>query len=779
MIFSARQSDIYKRREESTGHWFLEDVSFRSWLCGDTKFLWCPGVPGSGKTIIASIVVDHLENTFPDGKVGIAYIYCNYRDQLEQTANNLIGSLLRQLLELASAIPKNILDLYHRNISRHTHLKAGELIELLLVEARSFERVFIVVDALDECQEGNGTRANLLAALRRLKPFVSLLVTSRFTVNIPVELGSHKRLEIVANQMDIQIYVLYQLRRLHAISRIIESDPDFRDLIVQSILKASSGMFLLAQLHVNSLSTTRTKRSVKTALLGMTNSLSEVYSKIVDNIWNQERAGFAVARETLAWICHAERPLSIQELQYALSIEPREEAFDPENVIDVEDIVEICGSLIVVDQSSSIIRLVHYTAQDFFESRGSELFPNAHAEIALKCLTCISYKEFAQGPCSSDEDLSSRVDTNPLLEYATQNWAKHIQSPVAPSLIDLTMHFLSDRNLLSAAVQLMHSPKIRYPDYSQRYPQNVHGLHLSALFGLLEICNRLLKQVDHLDLENDFYGTPLQTAAWAGQEDVVSFLLENGASVNAQSGRYDTALQAAAHEGHLYTIDLLFGHRDKANPNLMGGLYDTALQAAAWKGHGEIVTRLVERGAQVDAQRKGGRNALLCAAAQGHADIVSLLLDQGAFVDTRDGNYGRTSLSWAAWNGHEEVVKILICHQANINAVDHQNSTPLHLALERHQEHVVKLLVDKGARLDVVNDFKKTQAQLALDSIEKIDTANFEHDVEMSDELEKGTQALSVSVYRRKLNPSAQEVQYVAGFFSFCLVLNCNRLGKI
>jgi len=75
--------------------------------------LFCPGIPGSGKTIIALIVVDHLWKTFPKEtllgrETGIAFLYCNYKRRKEQRATNLLSSLLKQLVQEEQQIPESI-----------------------------------------------------------------------------------------------------------------------------------------------------------------------------------------------------------------------------------------------------------------------------------------------------------------------------------------------------------------------------------------------------------------------------------------------------------------------------------------------------------------------------------------------------------------------------------------------------------------------------------------------------------------------------------------------
>jgi hypothetical protein len=75
--YGSQQSDYFGNRQEGTGQWFLESAEYREWLDADGKTLFCPGIPGAGKTILSSIVINDLHTRFSDNpKIGIAYIYC-------------------------------------------------------------------------------------------------------------------------------------------------------------------------------------------------------------------------------------------------------------------------------------------------------------------------------------------------------------------------------------------------------------------------------------------------------------------------------------------------------------------------------------------------------------------------------------------------------------------------------------------------------------------------------------------------------------------------------
>jgi hypothetical protein len=66
MNYAELQSDIFHNRQQGTGEWFLKSPPFIEWLEGKKKTLFCPGIPGAGKTMIASIAVNHLKTSFAD-----------------------------------------------------------------------------------------------------------------------------------------------------------------------------------------------------------------------------------------------------------------------------------------------------------------------------------------------------------------------------------------------------------------------------------------------------------------------------------------------------------------------------------------------------------------------------------------------------------------------------------------------------------------------------------------------------------------------------------------
>jgi hypothetical protein len=129
-------------------------------------------------------VVDYLEQTINEQGIGVAFIYCNYKEKTNQTAVNLVASLLKQLVQAQSVIPSKLRWLYEQHIGRNTRPTLVECSELLHMELAAYSKVFIIVDALDECDETSGARRDLITRLLRLPPNVSLMINTSLAISV-------------------------------------------------------------------------------------------------------------------------------------------------------------------------------------------------------------------------------------------------------------------------------------------------------------------------------------------------------------------------------------------------------------------------------------------------------------------------------------------------------------------------------------------------------------------------------------------------------------------
>jgi ankyrin repeat protein len=362
----------------------------------------------------------------------------------------------------------------------------------------------------------------------------------------------------------------------------------------------------------------------------------------------------------------------------------------------VDDIVSVCAGLVVVDQESAIIRLVHYTTQEYFERISSRLNPDGQLEIAKTCLTYLSFSVFESGRCATDEEFENRLCQHELLDYAAKHCGEHIRS-VDAKVTYLACTLVTQSGIFSCAAQVLFMPSYKYRGYSASIPA-VTGLHWIARFGLCDEAKEFLRRKeDELCAVNatdsDGEGS-LMYAVEHGHCAMAELLLDKGADVDAQGGRYGNALQAASSRGHEAMVKLLLGKG--ADVNARGTWYGNALQAASYKGHEAVVRLLLDKGADVNAQ--GGRysNVLEGASYRGHEQIVKMLLDKGADVNAQGGEYGN-ALQAASFEGHETVVRLLLDRSANVHAQYGYFGNTLQAASFGGHEAVVRLLLDKGA----------------------------------------------------------------------------------
>jgi Cdc6-like AAA superfamily ATPase len=240
--YAPQQNDYIRRRQSGTGQWLLDSAEFQAWLKNDSQTLFCPGIPGAGKTILASIVVSDLCNRFRyDTTIGIAYIYCNFKRKHEQTLEDLLLSLLKQLAQSQSSLPNNVKILYEHHQQKRTRPLFDELSRALQSVAAMYSRVFIVVDALDECRVSDGCRSRFPSEIFSLqaKCEAHLFATSRFIPEITEKFTGELSLEIRASNDDVRKYL--DTRILQGESRILRR-PDLQAEITTEIVNAVDGM---------------------------------------------------------------------------------------------------------------------------------------------------------------------------------------------------------------------------------------------------------------------------------------------------------------------------------------------------------------------------------------------------------------------------------------------------------------------------------------------------------------------------------------------------------
>ena len=166
-------------------------------------------------------------------------MYLKYNDP-QQTLESILGSFVAQLLQDCNTMPAFIQDLYERHKAQNTAPSLSHLVKALQSVVGLYKRVFVVIDALDECSDE--IRWELMESLRELKPQIHLLVTSRFLDSIEEELHDFQRFEIKANKADLELFIDHHIRKNRNLQRIVQKSPIMSEDIKIAVVKTAEDM---------------------------------------------------------------------------------------------------------------------------------------------------------------------------------------------------------------------------------------------------------------------------------------------------------------------------------------------------------------------------------------------------------------------------------------------------------------------------------------------------------------------------------------------------------
>lgn len=186
----------------------------------------------------SSLVIDYFEARAQAENYGVSHIYFDYTEQDEQTALNVLSSLLHQLVRQIPQLPKDIEAMY----DRYKKPTVDELYSAIIELADSFSRVFFIFDALDECNQEK-QREELLPILHRMgEDGINVFLTSRpHPEDIQDYLSDCTKIELSANEQDIQSYIEERINRNPRAKRLVQRG-NFKDRVISGLIDSAQGM---------------------------------------------------------------------------------------------------------------------------------------------------------------------------------------------------------------------------------------------------------------------------------------------------------------------------------------------------------------------------------------------------------------------------------------------------------------------------------------------------------------------------------------------------------
>lgn len=686
--FQATHVDISSRRAHNTGRWLLDCPEYISWRSKvSSSVMWCGGIAGAGKTVLASLIIDSLREpemaqNSPESQracTGVAGIYCSYKSP--QPTDNLLGSLLQQLL----------LPLPSISDSAQAAIATENVSKSLSDALKKYQHTFIIVDALDECPN----RVELLEGLRQLlestysnpgDTLLHILVTGRDSVAAEMEreLKPDERLEIRSSEADVRSYLQQSLCVQPQLLKWIKDSPEFGYLVLEAITSRVNGMFLLARLYTDLVANIPTKRGVRKALERLPSGIDDTYTEAWSRISAQSHEQSELGKKVLSWVIHATRPLRMSEIQEALAIEEGDEMLDPEGLLDAAQLTSFCAGLVIINEQRQLITLIHPTAQVYFNTRKETFFPSTHDDVAATCITYLRMKSFRdQGPLQDFEAFDRRRCSCALLGYAAVNWGWHVRQARSIRITNLALTLLQNEPARMAACQALFLNTIGVRELGTEWPEatkspfdvvkgsvaTLGSLHVAAYFGLIDVAAILLQGSATVDDLDSFGGTPLHWALLDRQDEMLEYLLVKGADPNFRRdefslrrwpmlGGWTLPLTIAAFMGSTATIESLLQHGADIDKEDDNNSHSTAVCVALYARKPEVARVLLAKGADVNKNPLG----ILDAATHGSLDTLNILIEGGASAKNLQAALARAA-SACQW----DKIMLLLKHGTNPN----------------------------------------------------------------------------------------------------------------
>ncbi|KAF5639783.1 ankyrin repeat [Fusarium tjaetaba] len=643
-------------------------------------------------------MINELTALFGDNDtVGIAYIYGNYQRSDEQKVDHLLHGILRQLVQDLSSMPVIVKSLYKKHYNKGTQASIEEVSATVQSVADLFTQVYIIVDALDELKATEGCRNRFLEEILKVQAQCNAKVfaTSRFVPEITEILKGGTTIEIRAHHEDARSFLGCK------VSQSGQLFQAHREVIVTEIAKAVDGMFLLAHLHFQFVSTKKTLKKIKDALKALSSGSKAydiAYKNAIERIASQDQDSKELAMQVLSWVTCARRVLRPSELRHTLAIEEGDVKLNKENIPQINDMVSVCSGLVTVDKKSGVIRLAHYTTQEYLDRARDQWFPNAESEITMVCIRYLSLDVFKGRFCTSRDEYKDRLKRYPFNKYASHIWGHHALTASMDG-DQMILDLLESPFKLSASVQAIMA---FHPDALVQLEESslmATEVPTAAIFGLSNTVLALLENGHPADSKGVNWPTPLSYAATYGQEEVVKILLSrDDVDPNSEDKMSNmTSLCRAAKRGNTAIVKMLLA-KQGISADHKGLLKRTLLSFAAQEGHLAVVRLLLSRldvdPNSTDAMR---RTPLSLAAGNRYTAVVQALLKkEGVLADQAD-IANQTPLSFAARNGHEAVVRLLLA--TDIVGANRLESccrdTALDCAVAGGHERVVELLLTR------------------------------------------------------------------------------------
>ncbi|KAH7357075.1 hypothetical protein BKA65DRAFT_534818 [Rhexocercosporidium sp. MPI-PUGE-AT-0058] len=446
--------------EAHTGQWLTRSPEYISWKTLTLRALWIHGIPGAGKTVLFSHIVEDIRTCCMNdtaGRFGYAYYYCDFargQDETEPLLRWVINQLSRQLKFLVPGVESLASDGGQPPISR--------LMPVFAAIVQKVARVFILVDALDESQNRERLVGHLLRIINTAESGnIQFLVVSRKEVDIERTLLPEFGAISLSNPYvdeDIRTHIHSRLREDFRLSRF----PEPLKLDVEAALvKGAQGMFRWVVCQMDNLKMLNTEPEVRNALNELPKTLDETYERSLYCIPMENQI---MARTTLH-LLSSTNICNLEDLLEALSVDLDSLSYDPRNrPWDRLAPIEVCRCLVSYEPENDRIRLAHYTVKEFLISPRIGNGPASSFQISNDTL---SYLEARCYLVYMQDLIDYRTSPRKLLSTLSGRWQSIAHKEEhKPDIQSLIISILVPANLQNIIEWMSWECEESFPEWS-------------------------------------------------------------------------------------------------------------------------------------------------------------------------------------------------------------------------------------------------------------------------------------------------------------------------
>ncbi|KAL7754599.1 hypothetical protein ACKLNR_002808 [Fusarium oxysporum f. sp. zingiberi] len=380
--------DLYRFSEavcNGTGKWLFRDLSFQNWLAGKEKakpILWLRGIPGAGKTLLASSVIKYTQSW--DGTHTV-FAFLTYLDS-HISALSILHSLIFQLASTSLSLKTMLCQSDLQHLGNDFNV-AATLFQTLI---QSVGVVYVIMDGLDEVELTQ--RSRLIRELVRLSGECEechILLASRAESDISRDLNS-KTINIQVdknNAGSIQVFINQTMGEWFKERGFVSDVRHQLQGWAAPLASRAKGMFLYVKVIFRIIYYINDIENIQNQLEHLPTSLEDAYGRVLQQIHaSQDPQRRKLARSILGWVGCAPTPMTLKEIEQALLVNP-DHPFKQPRVQAMVDVVRVCGP--IVDVVDGYVQFVHFTVREYiFSTKVENYIPlsDMALDLAIRCM---------------------------------------------------------------------------------------------------------------------------------------------------------------------------------------------------------------------------------------------------------------------------------------------------------------------------------------------------------------------------------------------------------